>query len=267
MVLRPSSPWNVDFGETKCRLARFFGEGDDRHLLAFAQYWPDARLGMMAAGSSFKPFVSGRDTDLQFFAAQTPLTTQPYAGTAEGFGATLIYSDVSLENGTAPEGDLTTQAPQMPQLDTEFAAQVQFVSFKQREHEVRLASGPLREAFKLLNECSTDLVRSWGLDIEQHRTMTRRPLWKNAKSLARKLQQNYPIDAARQGESAILRMRVIVSAEGKTESCQILEATNTQWLESPACRYMQNAQFEPALDTQGKPMRSYYATGIIYVIG
>lgn len=23
----PSSPWNVDFAENKCRLARFFGEG------------------------------------------------------------------------------------------------------------------------------------------------------------------------------------------------------------------------------------------------
>ena len=33
VVLKPSSPWNVDFAETKCRLARLFGEGDDRHLL------------------------------------------------------------------------------------------------------------------------------------------------------------------------------------------------------------------------------------------
>lgn len=25
VVLKPSSPWSVDFGENKCRLVRFFG--------------------------------------------------------------------------------------------------------------------------------------------------------------------------------------------------------------------------------------------------
>jgi hypothetical protein len=37
VVLKPSSPWNVDFGEDKCRLSRLFGEGENQHYLAFQQ--------------------------------------------------------------------------------------------------------------------------------------------------------------------------------------------------------------------------------------
>lgn len=267
VVLTPSSPWNVDFGENKCRLARFFGEGDDRHILSFEQYWPERRLGLMAAGRSFKPFDSGGDTDLQFFAAQTPMRTQPFTGTAMGYGTAVIYSSINLATGTAFEADAPVPARRMPQLDTDLAAQVEFVGLKQGKREVRLVSGSLRDAFKVLNQCTEDLVASWGLDIAQHRTMTRMPLWTNAEAISRRIQESYPLQALVQGEQAILRMRVIVSETGAVESCVLIEATAASNFDSPACERMKRAIFESALDAAGKPMRSYYATSITYRLG
>jgi TonB family protein len=62
-------------------------------------------------------------------------------------------------------------------------------------------------------------------------------------------------------------MRVVVSTQGTVEDCVILKATNTDRLDSPACRAMLNARFEPALDAAGQPMRSFHAESIVYQMG
>lgn len=264
VVLKPTSPWNVDFGENKCRLARFFGEGEYRHLLSFEMYWPDDQLGMMVAGPAMKPFASLRPTDLRFQAEQTPIKTEPFAGRAGELGDALIFSGVRLAEGVAWDGRFEEPRSSIPALDTAMAAKTQFVSVKQGRSEVQLASGPLGKAFDLLNQCTLDLVGSWGLDIEKHRTLTRMARWTNAKMLVRRIQASYPVAALATGEQAILRMRVIVSETGTVESCTLLDATVTRNLDSPACDYMKRATFEPALDAEGKPMRSYFTSGIIY---
>lgn len=118
----------------------------------------------------------------------------------------------------------------------------------------------------MLNTCTQDMISDWGLDVAQHLAATRRPQWNNEMEIARRLQAQYPAAALRQGVQAILRLRVIVGVDGKVEKCQI-DAATTNELESPACREMENAEFEPALDAEGQPFRSYYATSIIYRVG
>lgn len=144
---------------------------------------------------------------------------------------------------------------------------MQFVALKQGGREVRLETGPLGEAFKVLNQCTLDLLRDWGLDAERHLTMQSGPRWINQAALTRKITANYPTGALAQGEQAIMRMRVIVNEQGAVESCTILKATDTERLESPACRVMQGARFEPARDAAGQPFRSLYVTSITYRIG
>lgn len=264
--IAPSSPWNVDFGENKCRLARFFGEGENRHLLFFEQYWPGARFGMTVAGPSFKRYRSGQRTDLKFFGAQPPMETKPFTGTVGQFGDGVIYSTLGLAKEERSEDQSEPAPARVPQLDKGAARQVEFVSLRQRGDEVRLLSGPLDEAFAVLDSCAMDLIGTWGLDVEQHRTATRLPRWLNKDVVVRRIVAAYPREALNAGEQGIMRMRVTVSAEGMVEDCTILKATDTERLESPACKAMLGARFEPALDAEGKPMRSYFAESIIYRI-
>ena len=84
-------------------------------------------------------------------------------------------------------------------------------------------------------------------------------------SLVTRRQKVLP-EALRKGESGIFRLRVIVEADGKISDCVINNATITESLESPACREMRGANFEPALDKDGNPMRSFYTTQIVYRI-
>ncbi|GMN02403.1 energy transducer TonB [Erythrobacter sp. MTPC3] len=264
-VLKQSSPWNVDFAPEKCRLAAFYGEEDNRHLLFFEQHFPGEKAGMSVAGPAFKRFQSRKNTALQFFAAQKPLTTKPFTGDMGELGPAVIYSSVNLSTGTETREDKTPTS--LPQLDTEFAKQVEYVSLTQRGTEIRLETGPLAEAFKVLNTCTQDMVTSWGLDLDQHLSAQEMPKWTNEKQVARRIARTYPSQALNRGEQAILRMRVIVDETGKVADCVIDDATTTERLESPACREMRNARFNPAIGADGKPFKSFYATSITYQIG
>lgn len=263
VVLKPGSPWNVDFAQDKCRLTRLFGEGKDQHFLAFQQYGPAREAGLTVAGPAFKKFRSLDRTQVKFFAAQEPLVATPFTGTVDGFGTGVIFTTIRLDgrDAKAPEG---SPGPGIPQLDSAFGRQVQFLELKQGGREVRLETGGLEDAFKVLNQCTLDLLREWGLDAERHLTAISRPRWINQGGLVRRITANYPSEALAQGEQGIMRMRVIVAADGSVESCTMLKATETNRLESPACGVMKAAQFEPARDAAGQPLRSYYTTSITY---
>lgn len=263
--IAPSSPWNVDFAENKCRLARLFGEGENRHLIFFEQYWPATSFGLTLAGPAFDRFRSGQRTDLNFFDGQEPQRTKPFTGTVEGYGSGVIYSSATLvPDPEASDEQDDEGVTRLSQLDTVLAGKVAYVALKQRGNEIRLLTGPLGEAFAVLNQCTTDLISDWGLDFEQQRRATRLPEWTNMESVVRRIQSNYPRAALNRGEQGLMRMRVLVSAEGLVEDCAIIKATDTEKLESPACKAMQEARFAPALDASGQPMRSYYVAGITY---
>ena len=220
---------------------------------------------MTLAGASLQRFRSRSRTRLQVTEAQDPQDTTPYKGDVPQIGPAVIFSDISLSEGQNDDGGET--ADQLPQLDTEFADTVQFVSLTQGSRTVRLDTGPLGEAFGVLNQCTQDMVKSWGLDVVKHLTATRLPKWSNEAAVVRRIVARYPKRAQRRGEQAILQMRVIVDESGKVTSCTIDEATTAGSVESPACTEMANATFDPALDAQGQPFTSYYATSIIYRIG
>lgn len=267
IVLKASSPWRVDFGEDACRLIRVFGEGREEHYLAFQQYSPSSEAGMTVAGPSFKKFESLGRTQVRFFDAQEPLRARPFTGSVEDFGTGVIFSSLSLAEG-APVPNVFDEPQQggIEQLDVALGQKARFVELRQGPRVVRLDTGPMGEAFKVLNQCTLDLLNDWGLDAERHQTAQIMPRWTNATPLVRKIIATYPRAGLSKGEQAIMRMRVIVSAEGAVESCTILKATNTTVLESPACEVMQRATFEPARDAEGQPFRSFYATSITYQI-
>lgn len=265
IVLKPSSQWNVDFAKDSCRLLRLFGEGENQHYLAFQQYAPGDSFGLTAAGPAFKRFQSLARTKLRFSAEQEPYTTTPFTGSVEAFGTGVIYSSLNLDIGEPPTNRPDSpDEPGLEMLDLERGKQVQFIELRQGSRDVRLETGPLDAAFEVLNQCTLDLVRDWGLEAKRHVDAQSGPRWINKDAVARRIMATYPRAALLDGEQGIMRMRVIVSAQGAVESCTILKATKTEELESPACRHMATAQFEPARDAAGVPFRSYYATSITY---
>jgi len=268
-VLSPQSNWAVDFGEKRCRLVRTFGESDDRHVAIFDQFGPSDRFVLTLAGSSFKRFRGRTATSTHFSAGQEPFESQPYAGDLGSMGKAVIFRGLSLtaplaeedEQPVLPHGSSTQT---LRQLNLDAAKTTQFIHLRQRGREVRLETGELGNAFAVLNQCTQDLVESWGLDAAAHLTAQRLPRWVNEEQVARRIADRYPSRALNRGESAFVNLRVNVSETGSVTHCFAENVTNAEVLESPACQEMENAVFEPALDAEGAPMKSFYQTRVTY---
>lgn len=265
VMLTPSSPWNVDFGEDRCRLARLFTDGTNEHLLYFEQHFPASGFGLTAAGSRLRFFKDRIKTEVRAADAGDAAVEVPFKGEMARFKEALIFSALSLGQ-RAPDGVVSQRRTALPMLDATAAGAFRYVSLKQGSRELRFETGSLGEPFKVLNQCTTALIEGWGLDGAKHQTATKLPQWTNEQEIVRKIADLYPTAAAIRGEQAVTRMRVIVDEQGAVADCVIVKATTTEKLESPACRIMKNARFEPGLDAEGKPMRSYYATNLTYVL-
>ncbi|KUO55470.1 MAG: hypothetical protein APF82_02645 [Sphingomonadales bacterium BRH_c42] len=265
VVLEPSSQWVVDFAEDKCRLLRTFGEEGNRHLLSFEQHGPSAWFGFIVAGPKIEEFRPSR-TEIQFGDYPPIEYRGGYTGINDEYGAALIYSLLKFPRSKGQDKVAPARLHSLPEIDPAQASKIAAITIRQGKRKVVFNTGKLTEAIKVLNQCSQDLLNSWGLDLERHRTAMRLPIWTNDAVIWERVRRRYPDRAARIGEQAVFRLRAIVDEAGLVAECTMLEATIVQKLESPACESMRNARFEPALDLQGRPMRSFYLTTISYRI-
>ena len=279
VVLKARTPWNVDFGETKCRLARTFGEGEDMHVLLVDQHYPSSGASVTVAGSSFKRFTNRKETLVALGDASQPFEAPAMKAELGRISHGLVFSNIyflkdqpavlieareaaDAANETGDDAPVRISA----QLDAEFGADIEYLSFTQGSREVRLETGPLGEAFEVLNTCTSDMLREWGFDVETQRLVTKGPVWTNRDAITRRIVDSYPRRALRRGESAVLRMRVTIDEQGGVEDCVINEVTQTETLQSPACEQMQGAEFKPAVNVVGQPVRSFFTTSITYRI-
>lgn len=265
-TLAPSSPWSLDYAEEKCRLARVFGDEANRTVLFFEQGAPGPSFSMSVGGASIDAMRAVREVDISF----GPLLHEDvrhFIGEFEGLGRAIILTGIALD----PELDVDEEQEALPvapkAIDTQVAGGLTQIAVSRGSRTVVLETGALDKPFAALNQCAFDLIRHWGLDADQHRTMTRDAKWTNQKVVSRRIAQLYPASALQAGEMGFVRMRVIIETDGAVSECKIESATATDHLESPACREMRGASFEPALDLEGQPMRSYHTTTIVYIMG
>ncbi len=269
--LTPSGQWTVDFADNKCRLVRVFGEGKNQHLMFFEQWAPNGGFGFTVAGPGFEKFRRSSKVTIGFLPEGKLSETKPFLGIAPPFGRALVYSSLGLgepAQTAEPHGANVPASSQsavgIPALDIERAKKVERIEITQRNRRVTFSLDYLGAAFKVLNNCSQDLLTTWGLDLEQQRSATKRPKPLDIGKVAREIQENYPGKALRAGESGIMRVRLLVDEEGKVTDCLLFEATRSKHLKSTACDQLRETEFEPALDAEGNPMSSYFATIVTY---
>lgn len=263
-ILKPISPWNIDFGASRCRLTRIFGAPDDQHLLFFEQAAPRAQFGVTFAGSQLSRFQSGRQVYVGMERDEPMDEIERVGlGNVDGVGPAVILSSFTINPGVEIGGD--EEGPQKAGINLERAATIDRIVLQQRDRVLSFETGSMMPPFQALNTCTGDLLREWGLDQAAHENYTP-PKWTNQQRIVDRIVRSYPAGALFAGEQGIFRMRVIVEADGSVSECHLEKSTETERLESPACKEMRRAEFDPALDAQGQPMRSFYATTITYAI-
>ena len=263
--LEPISPWNIDYGDNRCRLARVFGSDDERHLVSFVQSAPRAGCNLTIAGRYIRPYTTSRKSYLGM-RDNAPMRQLERAGIGEvaGFGPAIILSSFSLARTEAEEAADEASKLRYAGVDPSKAETANSVTLALGKRALTFETGALKPAFEALNTCTRPMLTEWGLDPEEHESY-RPPRLTHTQALAKAVGRKYPREALRRRQSGVFQMRLIVEADGTVSNCHLEQNTIADSLNSPACQIaMAVAEMEPAEDANGKPLRSFYATTITY---
>lgn len=88
---------------------------------------------------------------------------------------------------------------------------------------------------------------------------------RNESSWARRIQENYPSRAQREGTEGTVGVRVTVTPDGRATNCSVTSSSGSGVLDEAACSGMERyARFNPALDAAGNEISGSYSTRITY---
>ncbi|MEM6585259.1 MAG: energy transducer TonB [Pseudomonadota bacterium] len=266
--LKPTTKWNVDYGETRCRLARVFGAQEAPHLLYFEQTIPSASFNLTLAGPELTRYLLSKNTQLGLI-DDLPMSTikSKRKGRMPDFGPALILTFHKLESEPEANSASDTSPPDETMttgLDVERAARARHVTLRRGERVLSFETGSLRAPFKALNACTTSLLEAWGFDSDRP-TPAKFPSLVNAKAVAMEAAEQYPPKAERKRQETYFNVFVVVEPDGSVSSCKLHKALAADSLDSPICSIVkEKGEFEAAVDAQGKPMRYWYFTTIMY---
>ncbi len=271
VVLAPLGDWEMaEPSPDACMVVRFFGTQDAVHVLRLEQNWPGSGAELWAAGPSFQNFTSYEKITFRLSDGGKARSDRALTAMLPGFGKTIIttLSNTALaqSRGTA-QPNAAEPAAGLELLDAEAATKVEFIGFKRgSDAEVQLASGGLEAAFTMLNTCALGLLEQWGLDPAKHLAATRPVRLLNESAIVGRMKKSYREAGLATGEGGRIKVRLIIDEAGKVEECGMIEAAVSAGLNSPACKIMADARFDPPLDADGRAFRTFFVTPVEYRI-
>lgn len=271
VVLSPASPWNVNYADDSCRLGRMFAEGAGQAAFLVDQFEPGPVMNVLVASKSFRGYA-GNKVSARFGPSGAERTIDRVIDASFGtVGPAIMVNGVALvENATVTPGDVAADGtgadagdgailiepkeatPEQAQAITWFEVQ------RGSRAPIRFAVGPMREPLAALRACTEELLTHWGIDVAAHRTLSKRPTPKgNPGSWVSS--DDYPAHLAARGVQGIIQFRLIIDTDGKVSGCHIQQSTRPAEFDKKVCDIMtKRARFEPALDAQGRPIKSYW---------
>lgn len=277
--LKPSSPWQLDYAENSCRLARTFGEGENETLLLFESTSPHS-ISMLAIG---KPLGTSKNEATARF---PPLEHEPIKGdpakSATDKQPAIHWLRIPLlpDHIVAREKALeekVTSGIRPPPIDLEeraatWAARQAFAQAAReieidtrRKRPVILETGSLGKPIKMFDECARNSLRDWGVDPDLEDRIAR-PVW--APDAARWFTtDDYPREMVRLGKQSDVSARLLVDAAGKVTSCTSLSHFDAPQSNKVVCEiFKKRAKFEPAELADGTKVPSYYTVNVRFVM-
>ncbi|UAB79109.1 hypothetical protein INR77_05310 [Erythrobacter sp. SCSIO 43205] len=149
-VIPAGSKWNVDYGAAKCRLSRTFGSGPNTHVLLLDQSGAGSTAALTVAGPSFERFRLKKDTSIDL-GGSTTIEAEPRRAQLGTMRYGIVFS--GLDFGGEDEDSEASK------LDVTIGNSIDHLTFTQGRRAVRLETGPLGEAFDVLNDCTRRLAR------------------------------------------------------------------------------------------------------------
>ncbi|MBK6412005.1 TonB family protein [Sphingopyxis sp.] len=256
-TLEPSSKWNVHYADDYCRLARNFGTGDQSITLLIDRFAPSSVFRLNLVGPPMKRSAADGTATIRFGPDLPEQKLDFYMGDfGEGQPAWIFRSGVYLRPAPASAAGVIPAPAIIAENDE--ASVTEIGIGRPLRKPVRLRTGSMKGAFTALRTCTDQLLASWGVDAEQNRKLSRPA--KPMSSPATWLRPNdYPPDMIRKYQPGLVQFRLVIGEDGRPKSCHIQQSTNPEGFDAAVCKaLMRRAEFEPALDENGRPVASYY---------
>jgi hypothetical protein len=266
-VFAPAGPWVMNYAENSCQLVRNFEVGEDQMTVAFERFeiGPATRLGL--AGTSLRAWSRATQARFRYLPEGDERESELLRTQLSDGRETYLISSAAF---LAPEQGQAIMknwqgAASLAEFDREdLAAAAQTTSIIISEgfrDEPELLLGPMGDAVKLMQGCTFDLVKSWGVDPLAVAAMSRPPkpidrpsTWLNI--------NDFPSPLRRAGLGGVVQVRLIVDPAGRVDDCRV-ETEEPGEFEIAVCDALRaRARFTPALDADGQPMRTYWRQGV-----
>lgn len=268
--LQPSTPWVLDYAEEHCRLARNFGDGDQLVTLILDQFEPGDWFRISLTGKPVEASRTKKDSALQFGPNEPAAEIAGTIATVDRNKPAFLVDSaqrlapLNAEEKRAQEAARKNRISFEPTpIGPEREAAATWLELRNAfRQDLRLEIGPMDKPLAALRDCSWDAVRSWGLDVEQQKTLSRKPIPNEGDWFA---PTDYPTSMLRSGDQGIVNFRLLVDRAGKPTICKIQVSTRPKAFDDAVCNaVMRRARFQPALDAHGNPVPSYWRQTVVF---
>lgn len=256
-VFNQDGAWALDYGDDYCRLAGNFTNGGDRIALAIERIEPGTAMRVALVGNALKLFRRASEIGV----ALTPATTERklrYVVSTVGDEQYVLFDRVTLAEPAAPPAPGTPPAPYDRAAEAALAKGVTGLRLGSGLNgPVEVHTGPLGAGIKALQSCADDMVKSWGLDVARHQTLSK-PAAPAGPTAGWLPQGTVPFGDFNKLAGGMNQLRVMIDPTGKATECKVhwasLDAAKNQQI---CATVLQRGTFTPALDASGQAMASY----------
>lgn len=273
LTLKPSSAWHVDYAKDRCRIARVFADGNEKTFLFFDRYGPGEYFRLTVAGNPVQTSREKGDVAVQFGPSEKAQQLHFFNGTLDKMPALVFTSGARV----APPSDqeiaaIAQRAPGDEWIDLAPVSDARLKAISNisigapLRRTLVLETGPMRAAFRASDKCIDDLMTTWGIDVEKHKTMLRMPI--PQQTPARWIvSSDYPMKMLTSGQPAVVEFRLSIGTNGVPTACHIQSTTRPKEFDDAVCKsVMRRARFDPALDATGTAIASYYRSTVRFQI-
>jgi Gram-negative bacterial TonB protein C-terminal len=258
ILLAKSAKWEVNYDVDSCHLTGAFGIGDQRVITRFTKFQPGDQFQLVLFGKPVRASDTETEVLLDFGLDQKPQTRTALVGT-NGKLPLILFSNLGFRDQSG--SDISAE------ITPEQEATISGLTFKLRGGKAyRLGFTTMRPPMAAMRACLLDLEQHWGYDPTVIEGLSRTPT--PSGSPARWLNSDdYPTEALRSGHNGLVHFRLDIDETGRVVKCAIIGKTTPDDFEKATCvGISRRAQFAPALDRGGKPVKSYYISTVRWVI-
>jgi len=260
-VFQPSSVWAADYGEDYCRLVRSFSNGDDEINLVLQRVQPGADTQLLLIGNSIRTFRGANNLKWHFLpndAERTSVYSRSETGDGQQY---LRLEGVSFVPPAppAPGTPFGTPPPYDRNAERTTGRGLTGLLFEGGlTKAVRIETGRLDGPIGALQECTDDLIKTWGLDADKHKTLSSAVVpqfspdgWLPSGTI--------PFGEFGKFAGGGNMVRLMLDTNGKPTACHIHSPTLSESLNGRICEIlMEKATFTPAKDADGQAMASFW---------